>query len=211
MRWTPIYGLPTMREAVDAEVAARDATSDTRQMKEVLIRQVVSKLYTIWASAHVVTGSSSTGSNFEQFTPVMRELLCAAVQAIQLDTNRPRLDADDDDDVDDEDDDENNNSNSGVAPDTEDNTSHSNPGVAGDDTPQVAWKRQQNRNQRPHPASVSVQFSDSDIISYVKGSLRVRRDKYIAELIQSGNVSPIPTATDVLVTQLTKWFLGTFK
>jgi hypothetical protein len=56
-----------------------------------------------------------------------------------------------------------------------------------------------------------VQFSDSDIISYVKGSLRVRRDKYIAELIQSGNVSPIPTATDVLVTQLTKWFLGTFK
>ena len=79
----PTYGLPTMREAVDAEVAAREAATDVRQIKEMSTRQIVSELYTIWASAHVVT-ESSTSSNFEQFTRVMREILRAAVSQTRI-------------------------------------------------------------------------------------------------------------------------------
>jgi len=72
-----------MREAVDAEVAAREAATDVRQIKEMSTRQIVSELYTIWASAHVVT-ESSTSSNFEQFTRVMREILRAAVSQTRI-------------------------------------------------------------------------------------------------------------------------------
>lgn len=53
-----------------------------------------------------------------------------------------------------------------------------------------------------------MKFSDSDFTSHVKGSLRVKRDQYIAELIQSGQVSSLPPCYYYGMTQSTKWFLG---